>query len=81
MYSVGLVGGYGAQIPRHLSNNTHKKAWFDLGVDLHEPQQSRGLVWDPLWAGLRRLEAIIFSLSQLSSVIVLVFCFVVSMNF
>ena len=39
MYSVGLVSGYGAQTPSHLSKNTHEKAPFDLGVDLHGPQQ------------------------------------------
>ncbi|KAJ5602373.1 hypothetical protein N7537_005329 [Penicillium hordei] len=87
-----LSSGYNAQTLSHLSKNSHEKARFDLGVELHWPQQctlvatgpstcavswglwgdARGLVWDPLWAGLRRLGAIIFSLSQLSSVIVIV---------
>ncbi|KAJ5941677.1 hypothetical protein N7516_001845 [Penicillium verrucosum] len=79
-----LSSDYGAQTLSHLSKNSHEKARFDLGVDLHGPQQSRGLglVWDPLWAGLRRLGAIIFSPSQLSSVIVsIVFVLLVSMTF
>ncbi|KUM60990.1 hypothetical protein ACN42_g6119 [Penicillium freii] len=59
-----LSSDYNAQTLSHLSKNSHEKAPFDL---------ARGLAWDPLWAGLRRLGAIIFSLSQLSSVIVLVF--------
>ena len=39
MYSVGLISDYNAQMLSHLSKNTHEKAPFDLGVDLHGPQQ------------------------------------------
>ncbi|KAJ5979273.1 hypothetical protein N7501_002615 [Penicillium viridicatum] len=34
-----LSSDYDAQTLSHLSKNTHEKAPFDLGVDLHGPQQ------------------------------------------